>query len=280
MEKKEMKFKVAKTGYNAPSAYVYDNESKCLREITIKSAKYNLNTGTSELTWVEADTNKEIVSDLSDVKVYASEEFFKRCESLCVDDIIREIDINELFDLMYIRNIQTSKCGGRKYGWVYADGEAQKWFFDEHIGEVTFNYIDKNTRNVETDVKFPDFYFNAEEVYRFNDYTVVNADGTKTFHEGVCKRLQLTDEQKALTDKLQDVINKCKEAKIEIYFDTCNYELYAINVANIERIEYDPVLSDDEEAHEIYLRNARKFNNIYDINLDDPDYQMVIKKTK
>lgn len=277
MEKSEMKFKVVKNNYPTSSVYVFDGESKCLRQITIKCAKYNIKLGTSELTWTEAETNREIVSDLSDLKIYASGDGFNAGQELKACCVISEVGINDLLKDFRFKGYRYLD-NGRVYVWTYINGSAQKWYLDEHISELTFDHTDKYNRQDKADVGIPETYRSAEDVYCYNDYTVVNSDGTKEFHEGVYKRLILSEEQNALVDKLQKVINECKDAHIKLAFDTCDYQLYAFNMANIDRLEYDAQTNDDEEAYSFDLRKARSIENVYDVNQDDSSYCFVIKK--
>ena len=118
----------------------------------------------------------------------------------------------------------------------------------------------------------------VEELFDYNDYEIVHNDGTREYHEGVLGRLALTPEQKALADKLQSVINECKEAGMAITFDYSDYNLYAYNQLMIKEVGYDAQCDDDtEERYRLTLRRAYELKGIGEVNTDD-DYFLVIKK--
>ena len=219
------------------------------------------------------------VGDLSDKVVYANEDLFKKGELLKPSDLYANKTIYEVIRSEVCR--RNVKCEGvRDYLWVYQNGVCAKFYLDDEIGKITKTWGTDGTGQckTETDIKMPESYYSPQECYEFNDYEIVNNDGTKTFHEGLCKRLKLTKDQEVLVDKLQAVIDECKEAKIQVSFDLNDYTLTAYNVANVERVEYDPCVDDDEVAHYLNLREARTISGVYDINTEDDSLQFVVKK--
>ena len=276
MEKNEMIFKCVNT--RAP--YIVDEENKCLRQLHLTKVVYDLQHGLTDLTWIEAETGKLIVGDLSDKKVFVNEEHFQKGEILKQTDLYAERNINEvIYTNLSCRNAKVD--GKRYYSWVYRNGHADKFYYDEEIGaiKITFGDDGKGAKKAEADIELPETYYDVEEVYDFNDYEVVNNDGTKSFHEGLCKRLRLTDEQNVMLDKLQAMLDECGRAGIQIAFDLCDYQLTAFNKANVERIEYDPGYDEEEEiCHSLNLRESRTLSGVYDINTDDSSLQFVVAK--
>lgn len=277
MEKSEMIFK----SVNNRAPYIVDEDSKCLRQIHLTEVVYDFKNGTTQLTWYEAETGDFVHGDLSDKVVYANEDLFKKGELLKPSDLYVNKTIYEIIrSENWRRNV---KCEGvRDYLWVYQNGVCAKFYLDDEIGKITKTWGTDGTGQckIETDIEIPESYYSPQECYEFNDYEIVNNDGTKTFHEGLCKRLKLTKEQEVLVDKLQSVINECKEAKIQVSFDLNDYTLTAYNVANVDRVEYDPEVDEETEvAHYLNLREARTISDVYDINTEDNNLQFVVKKS-
>ena len=265
---------------NNRAPYIVDEEGKCLRQLHLTKVVYDLKRGVTNLTWLEAETGNLVKGDLSDKKVFACEEHFKKGELLKLSDLYAEKDIEGIVHINL--SCRCSKLDGkRRYSWVYRNGHADKFYYAEEIGTitVTFGADGNGNREVKTDIELPETYYDAEEVYDFNDYEVVNNDGTKTFHEGLCSRLKLTDEQNALVDKLQSVIDECNKAGIKLVFNLCDYYLTAFNSANIDRVEYDPSCDEENEiCHYLNLRDSRTLNGVYDVNTEDDCLQFVVKK--
>ena len=277
MEKSEMKFK----NVNCRAPYIVDEDSKCLRQLHLTTIVYDLMNGETKLTWMEAETGDFVFGDLSDKQVYVSEEQFKKGEQLKLTDLYKYENFWLIINYA-TPNRRVLKEGDRYFSWVYRNGVADKFYYDEEVHTITTTFGTDGTgqRKIELDVEIPETYHNAQEVYDFNGYEIVHNDGTKTYHEGLCARLKLTKEQEALVDKLQSVLNECRDAKIHIRFDLSDYNLTAYNVADVERVEYDPIIDEKTEVCQyLNLRKARTLSGVYDINTEDDSLQFVVKKS-
>ena len=264
---------------NNRAPYIVDEDSKCLRQLHLTQVVYDLQHGLTDLTWVEAETGKLILGDLSDKKVFGNEAHFQKGEILKLTDLYAERSIDAVINVNLSCNYM-KRDGNRCYSWVYRHGHADKFYYDEEIStiKITFGADGNGQKVVETDIELPKTYYDVEEVYDFNDYEVVNNDGTKIFHEGLCKRLRLTDEQNTMLDKLQVMLDECGRAGIQIAFDLCDYKLTAFNKANIERVGYDPGFDEEKEiCHSLNLRESRTLCGVYDIP-DDHGFQFVVAK--
>lgn len=277
MERSEMTFK----SVNNRAPYIVDVNTKCLRQLHLTEIVYDLTTGETKMKWIEAEIGNIVSGDLSDKMVYANEEQFGKGEQLEMKDLYATKSFQEI-----INYATPDRCvhmdGKRPFSWVYENGVATKYYYDERINAITttFGPDGKCCRDIKTDVEFPEMYYSAEELYVFNDYEIVNNDGTKTFHEALCNRLKLTPEQEALVDMVTDAIKECKKAGVHISFDICDYQLIAFNVSQIERLEYSPCRPDDDEiATTFAIRNPKVIPGVYDINLDDPEWQFIVKKS-
>lgn len=273
MEENNKVFKRVKNQYYTP--YIYDTKEQCLRQLQFIMTTHDVKAGTSEHQWRMAETGEIITGDLEG-EIYSSEAAFNCGNTIPCDSLYEKMDDDHLF--RYVSASHKHCDNGRTYIWVYENGQAVKWFFDERINEVVECVGKKGEYPWKTDVEIPESYSCVEEVFEYNDYEVVHNDGTREYHEGVLNRLTLTPEQKALADKLQATINECKEAGMGIIFDYSDYNMYAFNKSNVKEVSYDADYDEDtEERYHFSLKRAYRFNGISDANTDD-DYYLIIKK--
>lgn len=261
--------------------YMYNQEMQSLVEMTLLRQRISIDTGKSVHEWKVADTDQvlktEYVPDEMGVMpiCYNTPEDFEKGKSMTIEELFythnEEGLCNDLVE--HRRYVRSDEKGA--FIWAFVNGKAEKWYFADHIDTITIEGC-KST----ADAEIPEAYYNAEEVYQYNDYTEVKADGTKVQHEGVYNRLMLDDDQKVLADKLQAVIDECNEKGMCIYFNTADYTLNTVNVRRVERLEYDPNVDEDTEKAYPFAddRVGRSFRNVTDLNTEDSCIQFVIKK--
>lgn len=287
---KNFKFKSVST----VNRYMFNPEMQALVEVSVVKEVFNLNNGKCSQEWRVANTDKvmktcytpatEEQPEQFDGKVYRSLVDFEHDAPLPIGDVFNtkgsERDVCAgLFKNGY-RFADSDEKGA--YVWTFLNGEAVKWYFREHIDEVTWNYSEKGQIKVTSDYEgeLPQPYHNSEEVYQFNDYRFIDENGKEVVREGMLKRLLLESDQQALVEKLQAVIDECNKADITIYWSNADYTLNAVSRRKIDRIEYDPNI--DEETEEAYYfddsRAAHTFKNVGEINSEDSDVKFVIKK--
>lgn len=261
--------------------YMYNQEMQSLVEMTLLRQRISIDTGKSVHEWKVADTDQvvktEYVPDEMGVMpiCYKTPEDFEKGKSMTMEELFythnEEGLCNDLVE--HRRYVRSDEKGA--FIWAFVNGKAEKWYFADHIDTITIEGY-KST----ADAEIPEAYYNAEEVYQYNDYTEVKADGTKVQHEGVYNRLMLDDDQKVLADKLQAVIDECNEKGMCIYFNTADYTLNTVNVRRVERLEYDPNVDEDTETAYPFAddRVGRSFRNVTDLNTEDDSIKFVIKK--
>ena len=273
MEENNKIFKRVQNQYYNP--YIYDTKEKCLRQLQFVKTVYDVKNGTSEHHWKMAETGAIITGDLEG-KIYFNEADFNCGETISCTALYENMDEPRLFS--HVPAVYKRNENEKTYVLIYEDGQAVKWFFDEHINEVVECYDNDGKYQWKADVEIPESYSCVEEVFEYNDYEVINNDGTRDYHEGVLNRLTLTPEQKVLADKLQATINECKKAGMAITFDYSDYNLHAYNQSTIEMVGYCVECDDEtEERYRLSLKRAYTFKDIGEVNTDD-DYYLIIKK--
>ena len=78
-------------------------------------------------------------------------------------------------------------------------------------------------------------YLSREECLKHNTYIEVDLEGNKVEHIGICKKLELNEEQKAyLNDELIPILNKSRELGLYFVYDSGSDELRVVNTKNIK----------------------------------------------
>jgi hypothetical protein len=278
---------------NGSTKYMFNSELQALVEVTPLREVFNLDSGVSMQEWRVVGTDKTMKTHYTpateeepeqfDGKMYKTLKDFEAGNAIPMEDIFygydNEVRIVQCLVPAHGRSVSFDAEGA--YIWTMEKGEAVKWYFRKHITNVTWEYNEKGQITVTSDceIDIPESYRSSEDVYKYNDYRFIDGDGKEQIREGVYKRLFLEPDQKALAEKLQAVLDECKKAKMLIYWSNADYTLNAVNLRKVQRVEYDPEVTDDEEAY--YFDDSRcshVFKNVTDYNSEDSDVKFVIKK--
>ena len=275
---------------NIFKCFIFDAEAQALTEAKLVRNTYYLQSGKSEQEWLMANTGKVVKTTYTpatetepaqfDGVLYETQEAFENARPMTLTGVPGS-ECNEQRVCNYLSDSVCQDDDDTKgaYIWAFINGEAKKWYFNQHMDTVTVEYDGACRVGVKSDCEcgIPEAYCSCEEVYKYNDYRTIDKDGKEIVHEGVYQRLKLEPDQEKILDKLQAVIDECKEAGIEVYWSVYNYELCAVNRRRIERIEYDPCVDEETEAaFRFEERPARRFKNV--VNHDRCDDMFVIKK--
>lgn len=275
------------------NVYWFNRDREALVQLVLVRSNFYLDSHKARHEWAEKDGDPKKIVLMTDYdpetpdelpRFYATTEAFEKGEIIkhdglyCMDNE-QDVCIQLLKDRTN-RTPHTDEKG--TFVWAFVKGQAVKWYFRKHIDVVTWHYengcLDRATCDADGGV--PENYSSCEEVYDYNDWTEVRENGERVKHEGVYNRLRLEPDQEELAGKLQQAIDACKEAGMDIYFNYASYDLNAVNVRHIESLEYDP--SVDEETEEAHCfddsRVAHVFKNVGDLNSEDSAVKFVIKK--
>lgn len=279
---------------NGSTKYMFNSELQALVEVTPLREVFNLDSGVSMQEWRVVGTDKTMKTHYTpateeepeqfDGKMYKTLKDFEAGNAIPMGDIFygydNEVRIVQCLVPAHGRSVNFDAEGA--YIWTMEKGEAVKWHFRKHIHEVTWEYNEKGQITVTSDceIDIPESYRSSEDVYMYNDYRFIDGDGKEQIREGVYKRLFLEPDQKALAEKLQAVLDECKEAKMLIYWSNADYTLNAVNTRRIERLEYEPEVDEETEVAHYFddSRAAHVFKNVTDLNSEDSEVKFVVKK--
>ena len=275
--------------------YMFNEEMQSLVQVELLSEVFNLHNGMCIQRWRVADMDKVMETHYEPAteeepekffgKVYKTLEAFENDKPMTIEELFmcdqsEKMVCDDLYRGRPSRCVRTDDSGA--YIWIFDGGQAVKWYFKEHMSIVRWVYSKKGQIEVTCDYdgKMPEPYYDAEEVYKYNDYRCLNADGTEEVHEGFYKRLFLEPDQQKLAEKLQGVIDECEKAGMTIYWSNADYTLNAINVRHVDRIEYEPEVN--EETEQVYdfddSRCSHVFKNVTDLNSEGNDIRIVVKR--
>lgn len=171
---------------------------------------------------------------------------------------------------------------------LWMDGEINGYYIIDGVAlQDTLRMVEYNVRNPQESLirlinanktiqaKDITASYNSERDLNACESTMVHMmDGTTQIVGGTQKKYKLTDEQKMLVKKLEDVLEECADSKMQIFFDHDSYKLFAIN---------DP--DNELEIQEIdteYQENAIKWQIFQEIKslmtYTNCDWSWVIKE--
>lgn len=261
----------------AQCKYVYLTDEQKLVSMELMETVYDLESGEA-FQQFKLGGDEHLTQLSLNSQFYISEGSFKLGAPLTGKQAIDTIALVNIMEMLFkSRYVKEDEIG--PFLWVYENGEAAKWRLEEHTKRVFIDH--NNLDNCRIDTELPTVYYaSADEVYLYNDYVIQDRDGKQVVHEGVYRRLFLTDEQNALLDQLQEKIKECENAGIALEFNLATYELTAFNANNIKEYVYDPFI-DEEKEESYYLdlsRAGRAISGIGDFNTDDDCMKFVIEK--
>lgn len=117
------------------------------------------------------------------------------------------------------------------YTYVFENNDAKE--LEVNIRIVKWE-CGKGISAVEGD-KIPEKHYESRaDAFKFNDYKVVEADGTRRVVRSLYQAMQLNEEQKALIEEQKALLERMKSAGIRLIFDNEWDKYYAINVNEID----------------------------------------------
>lgn len=79
-----------------------------------------------------------------------------------------------------------------------------------------------------------EWYGSREEAIKWNDYTIVESDGSKHIRKSKLRQLKLTDEQRTLVEQLSEAFKAVQDSGVILSFDDCDV-LHAYNGKNVAK---------------------------------------------
>lgn len=136
-------------------------------------------------------------------------------------------------------NVNTQTCTA----WVFENGEAVK----KSIDDIVFVLDSNHNLSIKGGTKL---YKTREDVFKHNDYIVVDEQGVEHVVESIATKMRMTDAQMVAIQKLKDAIDALSYYNVGLYYDGEQEKLIAFNESQTEDtyVGYASDMEDDYQS--------------------------------
>lgn len=136
-------------------------------------------------------------------------------------------------------NINTST----RTAWVFENGEA----VEKSVDDMVFVLDSNHKLSIKDDTKL---YKTREDVFKHNDYVMVDEQGVEHVIESIATKMRMTDAQMLAIRNLKDAIDTLRLNNIRLYYDGDCEQLIAFNCNNSDDsyIGYAPDMEEDYQS--------------------------------
>jgi hypothetical protein len=135
-------------------------------------------------------------------------------------------------------NVNTST----RTAWVFEHGEA----VEKSIDDIVFVLDSNHKLSIKDDTKL---YKTREDVFKHNDYVMVDEQGVEHVIESIATKMRMTDAQMLAIRNLKYAIDTLHLKNIRLYYDSDCEELIAFNCNNSDH-HYPGYAPDMEEGYQ------------------------------
>lgn len=137
------------------------------------------------------------------------------------------------------RNVNTQT----RTAWVFENGKA----VEKSIDDIVFILDDNYKLSIKGGVKL---YATREDVFKHNDYVMVDEQGVEHVVESVATKMKMTDAQMVAIQNLKDAIDTLRLNNIRLWYDNECEQLIAFNYNNSDDsyIGYAPDMEEDYQS--------------------------------
>lgn len=154
-------------------------------------------------------------------------------------------------------NVNTST----RTAWVFENGEA----VEKPVDDMVFVLDSDCNLSIKDGIKL---YKTREDVFKYNDYVMVDEQGVEHVVESIATKMQMTDAQMVAIQKLKDAIDALQQNNIRLYYDgNCEY-LIAFNRTNADD-SYVGYAPDMEEGYQSVYDFREPIASVGYIGYDD-----------
>lgn len=211
------------------NGFVFNEDTNKLESYEFISAEFSFANNTVVYHCKLGSKDAEIHDGV--LKVYASTEKYEQgieAKTYTIDDYaFRRLNVNT----------QT------RTAWVFENGEAIEKSADDMVFILDSNLnlsIKDGTRLYET----------REDVFKYNDYIVVNDQGMEHVVESIATKMKMTDAQMVAIQNLRDAIDALHLNNIRLCYDIEYEQLIAFNLNNSDNtyVGYAPDMDEDYKS--------------------------------
>ena len=246
---------MAKIKIASGNGWVFNESTQRLEKWVAEKCNFTLGSSIVEYHGVLGGKPYKIKSyNVSDeLRVFDSPEDFK--EGKVAHDVFDNVYDKYVFK----RNIpvvikKDDEGNNTYYAYIFKDGQA---VYANVKGMVCEYHFKANEFKSETKC-----YASEKSVYEYNDFQMLNEDGTTTIKKSLKTILAFNDEQKALLDELGGLLDKLKGSGVCVVYDRETETLCAFK--DIVRVTDNDGMEDDEVCVTHMAHDIRSMANIDD----------------
>lgn len=209
--------------------FVYNDETGKLESYEFVSAEFSFANNTIVYHCKLGGRDAEIHD--GGLKVYASTEKYEQgIEAMTYtihDYMFRALNVN----------ISTRKA------WVFENGEA----VEKSVDDMVFVLDSKHKLSIKDGIEL---YKTREDVFKHNDYVMVDEQGVEHVVESIATKMRMTEEQMVLIQNLKEAIEALSAKNIHLWYDGDCEQLIAFNCNNSDGsyIGYAPDMEEDYQS--------------------------------
>lgn len=127
--------------------------------------------------------------------------------------------------------------------WVFENGEA----VEKSVDDIVFVFDSNHKLSIKDDIKL---YKTREDVFKHNDYVMVDEQGVEHVVESIATKMRMTDAQMVAIQNFKDAIDTLRLNNIRLYYDEDYEELIAFNYNNSDDsyVGYAPDMEDGYQS--------------------------------
>ena len=127
--------------------------------------------------------------------------------------------------------------------WVFEKGEA----VEKSINDIIFVFKSNHGLSIKDGIEL---YATREDVFKHNDYVMVDEQGVEHVVESIATKMRMTDAQMVAIRNLKDAIDTLRLNNIRLYYDGDCEQLIAFNCNNSDDsyIGYAPDMEEDYQS--------------------------------
>lgn len=209
--------------------FIFNEDTKKLESYEFISAEFNL-----MRTWTVYHCKlggKDAEIHDSGLKVYASTEKYEQ-DIEAMPYTIADYEFRHL-------NVNTKT----NTAWVFENGEA----VEKSIDDIVFVLDSNHNLCIKDGTKL---YKTREDVFKHNDYVMVDEQGVEHVIESIATKMKMTDAQMVAIQNLKDAIDTLRLNNIRLWYDGDCEQLIAFNYNNSEDsyVGYAPDMEEDFQS--------------------------------
>lgn len=245
---------MAKIKIASGNGWVFNENTQRLEKWVAEKCKFTLGSSIVEYHGTLGGKPYEIKADVNDeLRVFDSPEDFK--DGQAAHGVFENVcDMYNFKRYVPVVINKDDEGNNTYYAYTFKDGQAVY----TNVKGMACEY-DFKSNEFKSETKC---YASEKSVYEYNDFQILNEDGTTTIKKSLKTRLAFNDEQKALIDELGGLLDKLKGSGVLVVYDRETETLCAFK--DIVRFTNSDELKDDDVCVTHMAHDIRSMTTIDD----------------